>query len=501
MEISRKYWPLVIFLFIFMFEGCNVEKKPPNIILIMADDLGYNELGSYGQEIIRTPNLDRLASEGMRFTQHYAGSPVCAPSRCVLLTGMHTGHAFVRDNYELGGYTDEEEGGQLALLPGTITIGRMLQDRGYATAIIGKWGLGGPGSEGVPNNQGFDYFYGYLCQKQAHNYYPSHLWENDRWDTLNNKFFMAHQRFKGDPTNPEDFKKYSGKDYSMDKMMEKATVFINNNKDKPFFLYLPLTVPHLALQVPDESLEEYVGQFPDSAYLGDKGYLPHFNPRATYAAMITRMDAEIGKILLLLEENGLAENTLVIFTSDNGPTYGGIGGSDTEFFKSTGALRGLKGSVYEGGIRVPLIVRWPGNIQEGISTDHISAFQDIMPTLADISGAPLPEHLDGISFAPLLFSQDQPQHNYLYWEFPAYGGQQALRYGKWKVVRQRLKKVPGAAIELYNLEIDIGETTDISVQHPEIVDELRQMMRSARTVSDYFPFPALDGNSLGLQYD
>jgi len=501
MVTINRTWFTGILIFILLMQGCTFEENPPNIILIMADDLGYRELGSYGQEIIRTPNLDKLAEEGMRFTQYYAGSPVCAPSRCVLLTGQHTGHAFVRDNYELGGYTDEDEGGQLALPPGTLTIGSMLKDKGYTTAIIGKWGLGGPGSDGIPNKQGFDYFYGYLCQKQAHNFYPSHLWENEQWDTLNNNFFMAHQAFEGDPENLEDFKKYSGEDYSMDKMMEKAEIFINDNMQKPFFLYLPLTVPHLALQVPDESLEEYIGQFPDSAYLGNKGYLPHPYPRAAYAGMITRMDAEIGKLLHLLEEKGMADNTVIIFTSDNGPTYGGIGGSDTEFFKSAGELRGLKGSVYEGGIRVPMIIRWNGKVKAGETTNHISGFQDLLPTLAEIAGVQSPEATDGISFVPLLLGNEQAEHDYMYWEFPAYGGQQALRYGKWKAVRQRLKKSPAAPIQLYNLEDDIGETKDVSDKNPELVAKIYSMMKDARTRSEYFPFPALDGDSLAHQHN
>jgi arylsulfatase A-like enzyme len=240
----------------------------PNIIYIMADDLGYQELGSYGQELIKTPYLDQLAEQGMRFTDFYAGSTVCAPSRCTLLTGKHTGHSYVRDNYELGDFSDENEGGQLPLPEGTFTLAGMLKEKGYHTGAIGKWGLGGPGSTGIPNQQGFDYFYGYLCQKQAHNYYPTHLWENEEWDTLDNTYFHPHQQFDGNHEKPDDYQKYKGQEYSQDLMAGKALEFIDQHHDQPFFLYLPFPVPHLALQVPVASLQQYVGTFPEAPYLG-----------------------------------------------------------------------------------------------------------------------------------------------------------------------------------------------------------------------------------------
>ena len=488
---------LLIFAGLILNFACSrktVEKRSPNIILIMADDLGYNELGSYGQNIIRTPRLDQLAAEGIRFTDFYAGSPVCAPSRCVLLTGKHTGHAYVRDNYELGGYTDETEGGQLPFSQGTETIGTLLKEKGYVTGIIGKWGLGGPGSTGVPNKQGFDYFYGYLCQKQAHNYYPTHLWENEHWDTLNNTFFMAHQRLECDPEDPQSYKKYKGEDYALDKMREKALNFIQEHKDTSFFLYLPLTVPHLAIQVPEDepTLAEYKQLIPDTPYVGNKGYLPNQYPRAGYAAMITRMDREIGKIIDLLKSLHLDENTVVIFTSDNGPTYGGIGGSDTEYFESKKPFTGLKGSVYEGGIRVPMIVWWPRKTTAGSESAHVSAFQDMLPTLLELVGGPIPQNVDGISFLPTLINSEQPEHEYLYWEFPAYGGQQALRKGKWKALRKNLNKDPKAPIELYDLENDVAELHDVADQHPELIKEIENILRTARTPSDTFAFPALD---------
>lgn len=477
--------------------GTRNEVPKPNVILILADDLGYNEVGCYGQEIIKTPHLDRLATEGIRFTQFYCGSPVCAPSRCVLLTGKHSGHAYVRDNKEFGGYTDETEGGQLPLLPGTETMGSFMKSSGYVTGVIGKWGLGGPGSEGVPTRQGFDYFYGYLCQKQAHNYYPSHLWENEKADTLNNTFFMAHQRLEGDSADPGSYEQYRGQDYAPDKMMEKAIRFIRDNKDTSFFLYLPVIVPHLSIQVPEDepSLAAYREIIPDSPYVGNRGYLPHPYPRAAYAAMITRMDRDIGRIIGLLKEYGIDDNTVVFFTSDNGPTYGGVGGSDTEYFKSNKPFDGLKGSVYEGGIRVPLIAWWPGHVEAGTVSEHIAGFQDLLPTLAGIAGTERLPGTDGISFLPELLQQEQPQHDYLYWEFPAYGGQAAVRMGNWKAVWTGLIRDTVSPLELYDLCNDPGEQKDVAEQHPQVLYAIREIIRTAHVPSAEFPFPVLDSIS------
>ena len=454
-----------------------IERPGPNIIYIMADDLGYRELGSYGQQIIKTPNLDRLAAEGIRFTQHYSGSTVCAPSRCTLLTGKHTGNSYVRDNYELGDFTDENEGGQLPLPPDTFTLATMLKDKGYKTGVIGKWGLGGPGSTGVPNQQGFDYFYGYLCQKQAHNYYPTHLWENDQWDTLKNEYFNPHQKFEGDPNDLNDFEKYKGTEYAQDAMAQKALDFIDRNQQQPFFLYLPFPVPHLSLQVPDESLEQY--QFEeDSPYLGDRNYLPHPHPLAAYAGMITRMDQQIGKILDKVESTGIEDNTIIVFTSDNGTTFD-IGGVDRKFFNSLGDLRGHKTTLYEGGIRVPFIVKWPGKVSPGTVTDHISANWDVLPTVSEIIKGEIPVDLDGISLLPVLLNQDQQaQHRYLYWEYHGrWEGAQAVRMDEWKAVRLGVGATKQGPIELYNLKEDIGENHDVAQQFPEIVEEIRDIMK------------------------
>ncbi|MDE2957742.1 MAG: arylsulfatase [Bacteroidota bacterium] len=461
-----------------LLAGCTTQ-EPPNIVYILADDLGYGELGSYGQSIIETPHLDALAERGMRFTQHYSGSPVCAPSRCTLLTGRHTGHCQVRDNFELGGFADSTERGQLPLSPGTFTLGRMLQHAGYSTAIVGKWGLGGPESTGVPNAQGFDYFYGYLDQKQAHNHYPSHLWENAMWDTLANGYFHPHQRFMGDDLdNPDAYVQYKGTDYAPDLMAHAAESFIRAHADGPFFLYLPHTVPHLALQVPDEELGRYTGKVTESPYDGSRGYLPHIRPQAAYAGMITRMDAHVGQIMAVLDELGLTDNTLVFFSSDNGPTY--VGGVDTDQFQSAGSLRGSKGEVYEGGIRVPMIAAWPGRIAAGTTSDHVSAFWDVLPTLAEVTGADVAAETDGISFLPVLTGRPPVPHSEMYWEYHgrSWNGAQAARIDNWKGVRLGGHIDTDAAVEVYNLATDPQETTNLAAQHPNIAQRLLTIMQS-----------------------
>ncbi len=474
------YRTLSLALYAFVLAACQQQADgPPNIIYFLADDLGYGEVGAYGQTLIQTPNIDQLAAEGLRFTQHYSGSPVCAPSRCTLLTGRHTGHCYVRDNFELGGFADEEERGQLPLREGSFTLGRMLQETGYTTAVIGKWGLGGPGSEGVPNQQGFDFFYGYLDQKQAHNYYPTHLWRNAMWDTLRNEYFHPHQRFEGeDPHDPSAYDHYKGVDYAPDLMMDEAEAFIRRNADGPFFLYVPHVVPHLALQVPDEALALYDGAFDEDPYLGDRGYLPHLRPASAYAAMISRMDHHAGRLMDLLDELGLADNTLVMFSSDNGPTY--VGGVDTALFSSAGGLRGSKGEVYEGGIRVPMIARWPARIMPGTTTDHVSAFWDVIPTVADILGISLEEELDGVSFLPVLEGAGSVPSSEMYWEYHgrSWKGAQAVRLGDWKGVRLGGRDDPDAPIELYDLAADPGETRNVAATHPEIIAKIDAVMRS-----------------------
>ncbi len=444
------------------------RKKKPNIVYIMADDLGYAELGCYGQKKIKTPNIDKLATEGMMFTQHYSGNPVCAPSRCALMTGLHTGHTQVRGNKQVGGkegwVLGSTIGGQWPLEAGTATVAGILKDAGYTTGAFGKWGLGLVGTTGDPNKQGFDHFYGYICQRQAHTYYPNHLWRDGEIEWIEaNK---------------------DGKDqvYSHDLIAQEALKFIRSNKDSPFFLYVPFTIPHVALQVPEDSLAEYRGKWPDPPYNGDKGYFPHPNPRACYAGMVTRMDKDVGRIMSLLKDLALDDNTLVIFTSDNGPTFNG--GSDSAFFESAKPLRGLKASVYEGGIRVPYITRWPGRIKTGSTNNHISAFWDFLPTCCELIGKDPPRDIDGISMLPTLLGRDQEQkkHEYMYWELR---GQQAIRMDKWKALRLK----PGRKIELYDLDSDIAESTDLADEHPEIVAKMAKIFRTGRTESEVFPLP------------
>jgi len=469
------------------FEFCTKTGQRPNVIFILADDLGYGELGCYGQEKIRTPNIDKLAVQGMKFTDHYSGSTVCAPSRCVLLTGKHTGHSYIRGNDEMNErgdvWKDRNIEGQRPLLPDTDTVGTLYQKAGYTTGAIGKWGLGGPGDSGEPNKQGFDHWYGYLCQRVAHNYYPTHLWRNGKKHILEgNEYFSPHQKLPEDrdPSDKASYAEYSGKQYSMDMMVDEALGFIRNNRRNPFFLYLPFPVPHVSIQVPEDSLKEYEGAFPETPYKGEKGYLPHPAPRAGYAAMITRMDRDIGRIMALLKELGLDKNTLVIFSSDNGPTFNG--GTDSAFFKSAGSLRGLKTTLYEGGIRVPMIARWPGKIEPGSESDHISAFWDFLPTFAEILGLEPPKDIDGISLLPTLLGKPEKQkkHDYLYWEFR---GRQAVRLGDWKAYRRG-----GIGdIQLYNLREDIGEQHDAANQSPDVVSRIEEIMKSARTRSELFP--------------
>lgn len=442
----------------------------PNIVYIYADDLGYGELGSYGQKLIQTPNLDKLANEGVRFTQHYSSAPVCAPSRAMLMTGKHSGKSYIRGNYELGGFQDDKEGGQMPLPEGILTIPKMLKSVGYKTAIVGKWGLGMANTTGDPLKQGFDYAYGYLDQKQAHNFYPTHLWENGKWDTLDNEYRFVHEQF--DPKNfkNEDFEKFTGKEYSPEKMTSKALGFIEENKKSPFFLYLPYTIPHVSLQAPEAYIKKYIGKFPgEKPYLGENGYVPSQYPLSTYAAMITYLDDQVGIILAKLKELGLGENTIVMFSSDNGATFNG--GVQPRYFNSVGGLRGLKMDVYEGGIRVPFIAKWPNKFPKDKVSDHISVQYDLMATLADllkIENIPT----DGESIMPALLGKDHNlNERYLYFEYPEKGGQIAIRKGKWKAVKTNVKKqgYQNTAWELYNLENDPMEEKDLASSNTDLL--------------------------------
>jgi arylsulfatase A-like enzyme len=438
--------------------------------------MGYGELGCYGQQKIRTPNIDRLAKEGIRFTQHYTGAPVCAPARCILMTGKHSGHAYIRGNYELGGFEDDKEGGQMPLPEGSFTIARLMKDAGYTTGMIGKWGLGMNNNSGDPNRHGFDYYYGYLDQKQSHNYYPTHLWENGNRIQLDNPVINVHQPI---PVGAPDsmFEKYKGRDYSISLMAEKTLAFIRTNRNKRFFLYLPFTAPHLSLQAPDDAVKEYIGQFEEEPYYGDKGYAPCKYPLSTYAAMITYMDRQVGRIMGLLKDMKLDENTLVMFSSDNGTSFD-VGGLNASYFHLTAGLRGRKQDLYEGGILEPFIARWPGRIRPGTVTDHLSVQYDLMATLAELTGTGSKAN-DGISFLPTLVGKDkeQKQHSYIYFEFPEKSGQVAIRLGKWKGIKSNMKKDRNAGWEIYDVENDERETRDVSSLHPELVKQFTKILQ------------------------
>lgn len=427
---------------------------PPNIVLIITDDLGVGELGCYGQTKIRTPNIDALAARGVRFTDAYSGSPVCAPSRCTLLTGRHTGHAAIRDNREL------QPEGQMPLPESEITLASALRARGYATAAIGKWGLGPPGSVGDPSRHGFDFFFGYMCQRHAHNHCPPYIYRNSERLPL-----------------PGNLAKYpSGADmgaiYAPDLFIDESLRFVDQNKDGPFFLLFATPVPHLALQVPEDSIREYRGAFEEKPYDGTRGYLAHSEPRAAYAAMVTRMDRDVGRLIDALRALPGDRDTLIIFTSDNGPTID-VGGADSTFFNSTGGLRGRKMDLYEGGIRVPLIAAWTGRSVVGLSHTTAAAW-DLYPTISRLAGAQPTQALDGIDLSPVLLGQPLgPREGALYWEYPAGKGSQAVRIGPWKGVRRNIRGRPDAPFELYNLEQDPAETTDVAARHPEIVAEMR----------------------------
>jgi len=462
--------------------------RPPNVIFVVADDLGYGELGSFGQQKIRTPRLDALAQEGMRLTRHYSGSPVCAPSRCVLMTGKHPGHAAVRNNKE------QKPEGQWPLPPTETTLAEVLHGAGYRNGGFGKWGLGMIGSSGGPLRRGFDHFFGYNCQRHAHSYWPSYLWDDgERIELANTPPVPGHGRLaKGaDPDDPESYARFIGNDYAPDRILEAARGFLRANAERPFFLYYPSVIPHLALHVPDAELEAYEGEFEEKPYVGGKGYTPHQKPLAAYAAMITRLDRSVGELLDLVDELSLRDDTIVVFTSDNGATHSPIGGTDVTFFVSCGELRGRKGSMYEGGIRVPTIVRWPGQVRAGTESDRITGFEDWMPTLAELCGAEVPDDIDGISFAATLRGEQQRPRPFLYREFAGYGGWQAVWVGDYKLVRKKMQKGP-VETELYDLAADIGETTNLAEQQPERTAELAALMAREHTASTVFPLKQLD---------
>jgi len=487
----------IISLIAFLAISCTAEKQevqtPPNIIYILADDLGYGDLGCYGQEKIETPHIDALAASGMLFTQHYSGSPVCAPARAVLLTGQHSGRAQVRGNDEWGDrgdvwdymamLADSTLEGQRPIEEGTTTLGSLLQGAGYTTAIVGKWGLGAPHTVGVPNKQGFDYFFGYNCQRQAHTLYPVHLWENDRRVYLDNDTVPPNTRLVegADPYATESYSDYFLTDYAPEEMFTRIQRFVKEQTEQPFFLYWATPIPHVPLQAPREWIDYYVEKFGDEEpYLGERSYFPSRHPRATYAAMVSYLDEQVGQLVQQLKDQGIYDNTLIIFTSDNGPTFNG--GTDSPWFNSGGIFREErgygKGYLYEGGIRVPMIASWPEVIQKGSSSEHVSAFYDVMPTLAEIAGVEESFDSDGISFFPALKGENQAEHDFLYWEFPSYGGQMAVRMGQWKALRLNMHQ-GNAEWQLFDLETDPMETQNVAAEHPELIGKVEQIVSEA----------------------
>ena len=470
---------LILFGFILLIRCKNTPTKiekssPPNIILIMADDLGYGDIGVYGQSLFPTPNIDRLAKGGIRFLQHYSGSTVCAPSRSALMTGQHSGHTFIRGNLERGFTLDNE--GQYPLAAEELTIAEVLKEANYRTGAFGKWGLGYPGSEGDPNFQGFDQFYGYNCQRVAHNYYPTHLWNNQKKEKLRGN----------DGTTT--------KTYAPELIHQKALSFLEENKESPFFMFYPSVIPHAELVAPMEYMTKYRGLFlPEKKFIRKKGgynvgrYNPQEESHAAFAAMINVLDDQVGEIIDKIHELGIAENTLILFTSDNGPHL--EGGADPDYFNSNGPLRGYKRDLYEGGIRVPMIAYWPSKIQPGSTTDHPSAFWDFFPTAIEIAGLNKNwADIDGISFLPTLTGKEQKAHPYLYWEFLKKGGRQAVRMDQWKAVRLNMSNNPDAPIELYRLTDDIGEENNIAEQYPEMIKIMDSLMSNAHEYSEIFPF-------------
>ena len=420
----------------------------PNIIFILADDLGYGDLGCYGQQRIKTPNLDRLAAEGIRFTQAYSGATVCAPSRCCLMTGKHGGHATVRGNKRP----------EVGLRPDEATLPALLKKAGYRTALSGKWGLGGPSTRSMPNQRGFDEFFGYLDQLHAHNSYPEHLWQNEEEVFLTENWFNRRKKF------------------APDLFTEKALEFVKRRESRPFFLYLAYTVPHA-----DNELGAFQGNGIEVP--GDEPYSNENWPQVerNFAALVTRMDRDIGTLLAALGDGGIDRNTLIVFSSDNGPHR--EGGHDPDYFSSRGPLRGIKRDLYEGGIRMPFLTRWTGRIRGGQVSGQVLAFWDILPSLCELAGVPRPASLDGISVLPALLGERRVEHPPLYWEFHERGFSQAVRFGDWKAVRNN----PQKPIELYALETDIGEKNDVAAGNAPVAQKAAELMKSLRVDSPEFP--------------
>ncbi|MDB4692903.1 arylsulfatase [Akkermansiaceae bacterium] len=478
----------------FLISSLGFSAQRPNIVFILADDLGYGEVGCYGQEKIKTPHLDQLARDGMRFTRHYTGAAVCAPARCTLLTGKHLGNAEIRSN------GDSKNGrpfpGQWPISDEAVTIAEALKTVGYTTGGFGKWGLGPTDSTGSPMTQGFDRFYGYNCQRNAHSFYPPFLDDDLSIDPINKNPVPGHAR---QPKGEVLADTYRADVYAPDRILEEALEFLDDNKEKPFFLYLPFVEPHVSMHPPEAWIEKYPKEWDDKngPYRGQNGYIPHPRPRAGYAAMISDLDEHIGSVLARLKQHGLDDNTIVIFTSDNGPTHPSrdpkfhVGGVDAKFFNSSAGLRNWKGSLYEGGIRVPTIVRWPGHTKAESVTDAPSYFPDWFPTLCTIAGAEKPDGLDGTDLTPALKGKKFERTKPMVWEFHGYGLQLAVTDFPWKAIRQQVKKGK-SDWELYNLKDDPNEKNDLAKAHPETLKRLAEVSKNDRTQSERNRVPIYD---------
>lgn len=477
-----------------MAEPTAKKENKPNIIFILADDMGYGDLGCYGSAKIETPNIDALAKGGIKFVNSYAGTAVSAPSRCVLMTGLHSGHAYIRGNDEMGERGDVCSfvamlnnpylEGQRPLPDNTVTVAKLLKKAGYTTGLTGKWGLGYPGSVGTPNKMGFDFFYGYNCQRQAHTYYPPFLYRNENREYLDGNQVVEKELLPPDldPYAMKSYAKYQQKQYSADLIEKEALGFIKDNADKPFFLYYASTLPHLPLQSKQKWIDHYVKKFgEEQPYNGSMGYYPVRYPHATYAAMVSYLDESVGKIVAELKELGIYDNTIIFFSSDNGPVT--LAGADAVWFESARPFKSgnewNKGTLREGGIRTPMIVSWPAQIKKPVVSEHIMGFWDMMPTFCDIAGVPASTYkTDGISILPTLLGKKQPQHDYLYWEFPEKTGSKAVRIGDWKAYLPDIKK-GNTKIYLYNLADDPQESNDLSARYPEMVEKMAKIMDEA----------------------
>ncbi|CAN5818893.1 arylsulfatase [soil metagenome] len=486
----KLFLPLLCALCVLCSFAAAAEKL--NVVFILADDLGWGELGCYGQQKIPTPNIDRLATQGTRFTQHYSGAPVCAPSRCMLLTGKHLGHAEIRGNMQASVYSPEFTEGQYPLTAQAQTFVQLFQKAGYATGAMGKWGLGPVGSTGDPNRKGFDLFFGYNCQSIAHSYYPSYLWKNSEKIIINAKPIPGAAK---KPQGEVKMEEWIGETYAPKLMIAEAEKFINDHATKPFFLYLPFIEPHVSMHPPQESIAKFPMAWDAEVYRGECGYLPHPRPRAAYAAMIADLDSYVGRVMAALDVAKVADHTLIVFTSDNGATHAGpvgtsfhIGGADPVFFNSTAGLRGFKGSVYEGGIRVPMIARLPGRIAAGVVNDMPGYFADWFPTLCDAAGLDKPADLDGDSLWPVLTGKGTlTSRKPMLWVFPEYGGQVAVRLGDFKLVRQNLKtKTPGPW-EVYDLSKDQAETNDLANTRNDLIMRAEEILHREVAENSIFP--------------